>query len=394
MSCTLDVDEIVTTLRRILPAADRTPLHEPEFAGNEWRYVKECLDTGWVSSAGSYVDRFEDLLADVTGARRAIAVVNGTAALHVALRLAGVGEGDEVLVPALTFVATANAVSYTGAVPHFVDADPISLGLDAEKLARYLESVVVYRDGSPHNRHTGRRIRAMLPMHTFGHPVDLDPLAALSERYDLALVEDAAEGLGSRYKNRHVGRTGALGILSFNGNKTITTGGGGAILTDDEDLADRAKHLTTTAKVDHRWDYFHDRIGYNYRLPNINAALGCAQIEQLPSVLDRKRRLATQYAEAFEPVDGVEFVTEPPFAESNYWLNAILLHSDHAEHRDEVLERTNGEGIVTRPAWTLMPNLPMYDGCPHMDLSVAKNLARRIVNIPSSASLVSTSSNP
>lgn len=387
MSTPFDLEEVVSTLHQCLPTGDAVPLHEPEFAGKEWAYIKECIDTGWVSSAGSYVDRFEGRVADYTGAERAVAVVNGTAALHIALQLAGVEEGDEVLVPALTFVATANAVSYCGAVPHFVDAETSTLGLDASKLANYLSSIVTGRDGASYNRHTGRRIRAVLPMHTFGHPVDLDPLLEVANRYDLAVVEDAAEALGSQYKGRHVGRDADLAVLSFNGNKTITTGGGGAILTDDEELAERAKHLTTTAKVDHRWDYFHDQVGYNYRLPNINAALGCAQMEQLPGFIDRKRRLAERYAEAFENVEGVRVVQEPPFARSNYWLNALLLEEEHAERRTDLLERTNEEGVMTRPAWALMTKLPMYEECPRMDLSVAESLERRIVNIPSSPSL-------
>ena len=368
-----------------------TPLHEPEFAGNEWPYVKECIDTGWVSSAGSFVDRFEEMLADYTGVGRAVAVVNGTAALHVALRLAGVQEGDEVLVPALTFVATANAVAYCGAVPHFIDSEMATLGVDPEKLDAYLHEVATRRDGEVVNPHTGRPLRAVIAMHAFGHPVDLDPLAKVCDRHGLVLIEDAAEALGSLYKGEHVGRWGRLSTLSFNGNKTITTGGGGAILTDDDALADQAKHLTTTAKAPHRWAYVHDQLGYNYRLPNINAALGCAQLEQLPSFLERKRQLARRYADVFEAVDSVSFVQEPSFARSNYWLNAVLLDEEVAERRDEVLDRTNDQGYMTRPAWRLMHRLPMYRSCPHMDLSTAKRLEQALINIPSSASLVPSS---
>jgi perosamine synthetase len=365
-----------------------TPLHEPDFAGNEWPYVKECIDTGWVSSAGSYVDRFEEMLADYTGVERAVAVVNGTAALHVALRLVGVQEGDEVLVPAFTFVATANAVAYCGAMPHFIDSEMATLGVDPEKLDAYLDKVAASRDGAVINQNTGRPLRAVIAMHTFGHPVDLDPLAAVCDRHGLALVEDAAEALGSLYKGGHVGRWGRLSTLSFNGNKTITTGGGGAILTDDAELADRAKHLTTTAKVPHRWAYVHDRLGYNYRLPNINAALGCAQLEQLPSFVERKRRLAQRYADVFEAVDCVSFVQEPSFARSNYWLNALLLEETVTERRDEVLEVTNDRGYMTRPAWRLMHRLPMYRSCPRMDLSTAKHLEQALINIPSSSKLL------
>jgi perosamine synthetase len=382
---------VIDALQRVLPDREPIALHEPEFAGNEWPYVKECLDTGWVSSAGSYVDRFEEMLANYTGVKRAVAVVNGTAALHVALRLAGVQEGDEVLVPALTFVATANAVAYCGAVPHFIDSEMATLGIDPDKLDAYLDNVAASRDGEVVNQNTGRPLRAVIAMHAFGHPVDLDPLAAVCDRHGLALVEDAAEALGSLYKNEHVGRWGRLSTLSFNGNKTITTGGGGAILTDDDELADQAKHLTTTAKAPHRWAYMHDQLGYNYRLPNINAALGCAQLEQLPSFLERKRRLAQHYADVFEAVDGVSFVQEPSFARSNYWLNALLLDEAVAERRDEVLELTNDGGYMTRPAWRLMHRLPMYRSCPRMDLRTAERLEQALINIPSSASLVSPS---
>ncbi len=392
MSTSLDIDDVLSTLRQCLPDDAEVGLHEPAFEGEEWIYVKECLDTGWVSSAGAYVDRFEDRLADYTGVERAVAVVNGTAALHIALQLAGVTEEDEVLVPALTFVATANAVRYCGAVPHFVDAEPHTLGMDADALADYLGEIGDVRDGTCYNQQTGRPIRAVLPMHTFGHPVDLDSLVEVADAFGLAVVEDAAEALGSEYKGRHVGRAGDLATLSFNGNKTITTGGGGAILTDDEALAEEAKHLTTTAKVDQRY-YYHDRVGYNYRLPNINAALGCAQMEQLPSFLERKRTLAARYTEAFASVDGVTVVQEPSFARSNYWLNAIMLDERHTEQRAELLRRTNEAGIMTRPPWTLMSKLPMYETCPRMDdLSGAERLEQRIVNLPSSASLASVES--
>jgi len=387
MSHSLDVDTIVEALRDCLPAELPVGLHEPEFAGDEWAYVKECLDTGWVSTAGSYVDRFETDIAEYAGLERAVAVVNGTAGLQVALRIVGVEAGDEVLVPALTFVATANAVSYCGATPHFVDSAPNTLGLDPDKLAAYLDDIVQLRDGAPHNRRTGRRLQAVVPVHTFGHPVDLEPLVRVADRYGLAVVEDAAEALGTTYKDRHVGHAGDAAVLSFNGNKTITTGGGGAILTNDEALADDAHHLTTVAKKDHPWKYDHDRVGYNYRLPNLNAALGCAQLEQMPSFLERKRTLAARYRDAFAEVSGVTVFEEPDFARSNYWLNTLLLDDELADRRDAVLERTNEEGFGTRPAWTLMPELPMYADCPRMDLSVAEDLERRIVNVPSSATL-------
>jgi len=383
------IDKIVTALGDVLDQSDDhfIPLHEPMFEGNEWAYVKECIDTRWVSSAGSYVDRFELDLAAYTGVRRAVVVVNGTAALHIALHLAGVERSDEVLMPALTFVATANAVSYCGAVPHFVDSEERTLGLDPLKLARYLEEIATVDGGVCRNRTTGRVIRAIVPMHAFGHPVDLDPLVAVAERFNIVVIEDAAESLGSFYKGRHTGRWGRMATLSFNGNKIITTGGGGAILTDDDVLADRAKHLTTTAKKAHRWSYDHDAVAYNYRMPNLNAALGCAQLEQIDGFLIRKRRLAERYAGAFNAIEGVRFVTESSFTRCNYWLNVLLLDEVHAVERDRVLEASNNKGIMTRPAWALMNTLPMYDACPRMDLSVAESIERRLLNIPSSASL-------
>lgn len=381
-------EQVVETLAKtLLPIEAPQVLHEPAFQGNEWAYVKECLDTGWVSSVGKFVDRFERELAEFTQARHAVAVVNGTAALHIALKLVGVEPGDEVLAPALTFVATANAISYCGAIPHFVDSEVRTLGMDPAKLRDYLLEMVELRPEGSFNRLTGRRIKAIVPMHTFGHPVDLDPLLELSERFQIEMVEDAAESLGSYYKGRHTGNWGRVAALSFNGNKIVTTGGGGAILTNDPDLASLAKHLTTTAKIPHRWAFFHDHVGYNYRLPNLNAALGCAQLEQLPGFVERKRALAARYQHAFSEITGLSFVQEPEFAKSNYWLNAILLSPEHASLRDELLERLNDAGWMSRPVWALMSELSMYAACPAMDLSVARDLERRIINLPSSAVL-------
>ncbi|SVD32697.1 uncharacterized protein METZ01_LOCUS385551, partial [marine metagenome] len=292
--------EVVEAIRRaIVEQEGAVVLHEPRFEGNEWKYVKQCLDTGWVSSAGAFVTRFEEELASFCGVERAVAVVNGTAALHASLHLLGVEAGDEVLVPSLTFVATANAVAYLGAIPHFVDVEPSTLGMDAHRLHEYLEQATETTDRGCRNRRTGRRIRALIPMHTFGHPCDLDGLMAVCERFGLAMVEDAAESLGSYYRGQHTGTFGKLGILSFNGNKVITTGGGGAILTNEVALADRAKHLTSTAKRSHQWEFSHDEIGYNYRLPNLNAALGVGQLEHLPEFLRRKRNLASEYRSSF-----------------------------------------------------------------------------------------------
>jgi perosamine synthetase len=379
------LDAVRHALRR-----ERGPvaLHEPEFRGREQEYLAECIATGWVSSVGAFVDRFESKLADNTGARHAIATVNGTAALQVCLLLAGVRPGDEVLAPTLTFIATANAVSYAGATPHFADSEERSLGVDAAKLDAYLREVAERRDGGCRNRRTGAPIRALMPMHTFGHPVDLDALTAVCEAWGIALVEDAAESLGSYYRGRHTGNFGRVAGLSFNGNKVVTTGGGGAILTNDPEIGRRAKHLTTTARLAHRWSFVHDEIGYNYRLPNINAALGCAQLERLPSLLDRKRELARRYAEALRGVAGARFAAEPDGTRSNYWLNTVLLDSPDLETRDAVLEALNAQGFGARPAWTLMHRLPMYAACPRMSLERAEALERRIVNLPSSAALV------
>ena len=388
MNTDFSIQAVLNALQSVLPPGHAfLTLHEPNFNGNEWAYVKECLDTGWVSSVGKFVDRFEEELAAYTGVKRAIAVVNGTAALHVCLLLADVRGGDEVLMPALTFIATANAVSYCGAIPHFIDSEERTLGVDPYKLKIHLEEIAEQRPDGCYNRLTGRRIKAIVPMHTFGHPVDLDPLVEVCQRFDITLIEDAAESLGSFYKGRHTGQLGLLSALSFNGNKTITTGGGGAILTNDEELGRRAKHITTTAKVPHRWEFNHDMVGYNYRMPNINAALGCAQLEQLPGFLAAKRDLAEHYRQAFTGISGIHFFSEPVNSQSNYWLNTLLLDDECAGQRDALLEATNDLGIMTRPVWTLMHKLPMFTGCPKMDLSVAESLERRLINIPSSAML-------
>ena len=332
--CTADhgrlAQSIIAAIHRAIPegvVGKRIPLHEPCFAGREWAYVKECLDTGWVSSAGSFVDRFERMLADRVGSAAAIATVNGTAALHAALLVAGVASGDEVIAPTLTFVATANAIAYCGAIPHFVDCSRSTLGIDPERLERYLARIAQRQNREWINRETGRTIRAVLPVHAYGHPVDIDPIVDLCEYYNFILIEDAAEAIGSLYKGRAVGCCGHLATFSFNGNKTITTGGGGAIVTDDPKLAAAARHITTTARLEHPWRHDHDQIGYNYRLPSMNAALGCAQLEQLDALIACKRTLACRYEAAFTNVAGVKFFKEPAFATSNYWLNVILLES-------------------------------------------------------------------
>jgi perosamine synthetase len=389
MSKKFDPQYIVSVLKRVLSQekSKQIPLHEPTFKGNEWLYVKNCLEEGWVSSVGQYVDLFEEKLAEYTGVKHAIAVVNGTAALHLCLKLAGVEHGDEVLLPSLTFAATANAVSYCGAIPHFIESDTKSLGIDVIKLNDYLKKITVMRNGFCNNKHSYRPIKAVIAVHTFGHPVDIDPLQALCEKYNLALIEDAAESLGSYYKKNHTGNWGKLSALSFNGNKIITTGGGGAILTQDESLAKLAKHISTTAKLPHRWAFYHDQTGYNYRLPNINAALGCAQLEQIDHFILNKRALAWKYQKAFQNVEGITIFTEPDYAKSNYWLNVLLLDEKNVEKRDPLLRAAHEKGILARPAWILMNKLPMFQNCPRMDLSIAESLEQRIINIPSSPSL-------
>lgn len=357
------------------------PLHEPTFDDKELEYVTDCVKTGWVSSVGAYVTRFEEDLAKIVGVKRAVAVVNGTAALHIALKVAGVKPNDEVLIPALTFIATANAVSYTGAIPHFIDVSEKSLGVDPQKLDSYLEKIAVHQQGELINKETGRVIRAVVPMHTFGHPVELDELISVCDKYGLILIEDAAESLGSYYKGKHTGSFGKVNAISFNGNKIATTGGGGAILTDDEALADYAKHLTTTAKVPHRWEYVHDEIGYNYRMPNINAALGCGQLEKISKFVKVKRDLTNFYKDLVKNIEGVQLFIEPPYATSNYWLQTLLL--DDKVERDEVLTYLNDNGVMSRPIWQPMHYLQMYKDCPRSDLSVIEKLNKRIVNVPS-----------
>jgi perosamine synthetase len=379
-------DDVIAAIQSVV-GAQPVALHEPRFAGNEWTYLKECLDSTFVSSVGKFVDRFEAGLAAYTGARYAVAVVNGTAALQVAMLLAGVQRDDEVLMPALTFVATACAVRYCGAAPHFVDSEPRTLGMDVKALREYLQGIAEIRGGNCVNRGTGRIIRALVPMHVFGHPMDIEAAVTLARDFRLALIEDAAESLGSTVHGRHTGTFGLMGTLSFNGNKTVTTGGGGAILFDDTELARRAKHLTTTAKVPHRWEFNHDAVGYNYRMPNLNAALGCAQLEQLDGFVDAKRRLFELYRTAFARVPGVQLMSEPSGTRSNYWLQTLVLDESAADQRDGILQATNDAGLTTRPLWTLMHRLEPYREFPRMDLSVAESLARRIVNIPSSSQL-------
>lgn len=383
----LIVKETLCALESVLGPGPVT-LHEPVLAGNEWHYLKECLDSTFVSSVGEFVDKFEYQLTKYTGAKHAVAVVNGTAALHIALLLAGVVRGDEVLVPALTFVATVNSIAYCGASPHFVDSEEGTLGIDPTKLQDYLNENTFQQSGNCINKNTGSIIRAIMPMHTFGHPVAIREIIALADEHNISVIEDASESLGSFYQGKHTGTFGQLGTLSFNGNKTITTGGGGAILTNDTDLAVMAKHLTTTAKCPHDWEYKHDQIGYNYRMPNINAALGCAQLEQLQELLVKKRKLFRRYNESFRSVTGVNLVSEPEGCQSNYWLQTIILKSEYCQYRDDILKATNAAGYMARPAWNLISEMDVYSSCPRMNLECAYSLVSRLINIPSSSNLI------
>lgn len=376
-------EDAIQFIREQFHTTEFIPLHEPHFAGKEKEYLLDCIDSTFVSSVGSYVDRFERMLAEYIGARRVVVTVNGTAALHVALLLAGVRAGDEVITQPLTFIATANAIVYCGATPCFVDVDRDTLGLSPDALRDFLETQTLpsREAGRRINRTTGRPISACVPMHTFGHPCRIDGIAAVCREYELPLVEDAAEALGSYYTGRHAGTFGQMGVFSFNGNKIITSGGGGAIATDDDALALRAKHLTTTAKVPHRWEFVHNETGFNYRMPNLNAALACAQIEQLDGFLQDKRKLAEAYKNFF-PTLGMVFVNEPQAARSNYWLNTLLLSG--RPERDAFLQATHDAGVMTRPIWRLMNELDMYKNCPCGPLDQAVWLAERVVNIPSS----------
>lgn len=374
-------EDFVGFVREIYQTDAFIPLHEPRFVGNEKRYLNDVIDSTFVSSVGPYVSEFETKIAEYCGTRHAVATVNGTAALHIALLLAGVKPGEEVLTQAVTFVATCNAIRYCDAEPVFVDVDAATLGLSPAALTAFLEQYCERRDDGVFNKSSGKRIAACLPMHTFGHPCDLLGLLRICDDYGIPLVEDAAEALGSRNNGRHCGSFGKLGVLSFNGNKIITTGGGGMILSDDDELARQAKHLTTTAKRPHAWKFEHDQVGFNYRMPNLNAALGLAQLEQLPGFVERKRELAGRYLN-WAAGNALQMFSEPAGTESNYWLNALML--DDMAQRDAFLEYSNSQGVMTRPLWELMPDLPMYRHCQTDDLEQSRYLAERLVNVPSS----------
>jgi perosamine synthetase len=377
--------QTVDFIRSQFPGQDFIPLHEPRFLGNEKKYVIDCIDSTFVSSVGKYVDEFEKRMAEYTGAKYAVACVNGTAALHMSLIVAGVQRNDIVITQALSFIATCNAIAYIGASHLFVDVDMDTMGLSPEKLKTYLkENSIKKADGFSYHKITDQKIAACVPMHTFGHPGRVDELLNVCNEYNIALIEDAAESIGSFYKGKHTGTYGLVGAFSFNGNKTITCGGGGAIITNNEAIAKKAKHLTTQAKVPHRWDFVHDEIGYNYRMPNINAALMCAQLEELNGFLENKRELANSYKKFFSNTE-IQFAEEPLHSKSNYWLCAILLGNRYK--RDEFLTYTNDNGVMTRPVWRLMNKLVMFKDAICGDLNNSEEIEARLVNIPSSVRL-------
>lgn len=379
--------DLIAAIESVVGSARRPlPLHEPLFQGREEEYVGSCIRDGWVSSVGAFVDRFERDLASFCGAKHAVVMVNGTCALHLALVALGVQAGDEVLVPSLTFVATANAVSHAGAVPHFVDSEERSFGIDPEALRAHLKAIATMRDGKTVNKHTGARISALVPVHVFGHPCQTQALKAVADEFGMIFVEDATEALGSTQDGAPVGSQHTA-VFSFNGNKIITTGGGGAVVTNDAALHARIKHLSTTAKQPHAWAFSHDEVAWNYRLPNLNAAMGCAQLEQLPRFVQAKRALATRYMAAFADVPGVQVQAEPEGTQSNYWLVALLADKGGQEWLEVSLAQLHAAGLLCRPTWTPLHLLPMYAGAPRAALPVAESLAQRIINLPSSVAL-------
>jgi len=377
-------EEVIAFIQKKYKTTGFIPLHEPHFIGNEKKYLNECMDSTFVSSVGKFVGEFEEKIAKYTGAKYAVATSNGTSALHISLMLANVESGDEVITQPLTFVATCNAINYCGAKPIFIDVDKDTMGMSPVALEAFLKENAIIKDQQCVNKSTGNIIKACVPMHTFGHPCRIDEIQRICKEWHIILVEDSAESLGSFYNNQHTGTFGELGVISFNGNKIITSGGGGCILTNSEELAKKAKHITTTAKEPHKWEYTHDLVGYNYRMPNLNAALIVAQLEQLEGFLKSKRFLAKSYEDFFN--DGnIQFVSEPENSKSNYWLNSIIL-KDKIQ-RNLFLDETNSQSVMTRPIWTLMNKLPMFKEAQCGDLTNAEWLEERIVNIPSSVIL-------
>ena len=374
-------DSAIDFIQNLYQTNNLIPLHEPKFIGNEKKYLNECIDSSFVSSVGKFVDEFEQKIANYTGAKYAIATSNGTSGLHISLLLADVDQNSEVITQPLTFVATCNAISYCGAQPLFIDVDKDTMGLSPSALKDFLEKNTIVKNQQCINNKTGKVIKACVPMHTFGHPCRIDELKNICDKYHIFLIEDAAESVGSFYKGKHTGNFGQVGVMSFNGNKIITAGGGGCITTNDKQLAKKAKHLTTTAKEPHKWEYTHDMVGYNYRMPNLNAALLVAQLEQLDLFITNKRKLANKYKQFFKN-SNIDFVVEPLNSKSNYWLNAIIFQDKN--QRDLFLEKTNSQGVMTRPIWTLMNKLPMYENAQCGDLTSSEWLEERAVNIPSS----------
>lgn len=400
----MEFKKIINFIQDLYGAKDFVPLAVPVFIGNEKKYLNECIDTTFVSSVGKFVNRFEEDMAKYTGAKRAVVCVSGTNALHMAMLLSGVKRDDEVLTQALTFIATCNALSYIGAHPVFIDVDRSTMGLSPDAMKEWLQKNAEIRKNTRindldkcrdfayqedelacYNKNTGRRVKACIPMHTFGHPVRIEEIAALCKEWHIELVEDAAESIGSLYKGKHTGTFGKVGALSFNGNKTITTGGGGMMLFNDEELGAFAKHLTTQAKIPHRWEFRHDHIGYNYRMPNINAALGCAQLEHIEEYVASKRETAKAYEEFFQNIPDIDFFVEPENTRSNYWLNVVILKDRDAQQ--EFLQFTNDNGVMTRPIWELMTRLPLFEHCENDGLKNTIWFADRVVNIPSSVNI-------
>jgi len=375
-------EDIIDFIQKTYKTKNFIPLHEPKFFGNEKKYLNECIDSTFVSSVGKYVDIFEKKIAEYTGAKYAVATSNGTSALHIALLLANVEEGDEVITQPLTFIATCNAIRYCGGQPIFVDVDKDTMGLSPSSLISFLKNNTTIKNQQCINNSTGKVIKACVPMHTFGHPCKIDEIKEICDEYNIFLIEDAAESVGSKYKDKHTGTFGDIGTLSFNGNKIITAGGGGCIITNNKTLARKAKHLSTTAKVPHKWEFNHDMIGYNYRMPNINAALLVAQLENLDKFITNKRKIASSYEKFFKKIE-YTFFKEPVHSRSNYWLNTLIFKN--RQQRDEFLEETNNNGVMTRPIWQLMNKLEMFKDCKCTDLENAKYLEERSVCIPSSS---------
>lgn len=381
----MDYFKTINFIKELYENQEFVPLSVPKFIGNEKKYLEECIDTTFVSSVGKFVDRFEEDMARYTGAKKAVVCVSGTNALHMSLMLVGVERDDEVFTQALTFIATCNALGYIGAHPVFIDVDRSTMGLSPDAMKEWLVKNAEIRNGQCYNKNTGRRVKACVPMHTFGHPVRIDEIADICEEYHIELVEDAAESIGSKFRGQHTGTFGKVGAISFNGNKTITTGGGGMMLFQDEELGRLAKHITTQAKIPHRWEFRHDHIGYNYRMPNINAALGCAQLENIDKYIESKRQVAAEYESFFKEIPDIEFFVDSKDTFSNYWLNAVILKDK--ESQLDFLQQTNDNGVMTRPIWELMNRLPMFENCENDGLKNTIWFADRVVNIPSSVRL-------